>query len=117
MTPPTLTSRRALLAVMLAGTAALGVGACGRRGRPQPPSDASTQQKAQADKTKNAASGKSQPTFATRPTPASDDDNDEEEDQRQKEDPAGANPLPTTSRKKPQPYAVPKQPFFLDFLL
>lgn len=115
MTPPTLTSRRALLAVMLAGTMALGVGACGRRGRPVPPSDSPPQQKAQS--AKNAQSGKAQPTFATRPTPDN-DDNDEEEDQRAKDDPAGASPLPIQpSSKKPKPYAVPKQPFFLDFLM
>lgn len=117
MTPPTMTSRRALLAVMMAGTMTLAVGACGRRGRPEPPSD--TPQKAQTDKSKTAQAGKAQPTFGTRPAPSDDDDDDVEENEKAKADPAGVNPLPTptSSKKKVQPYAVPKQPFFLDFLM
>ena len=114
MTPPTLTSRMALLAVLLAGTMALG--ACGRRGRPEAPPDPKapkTEQSKAADK----KSAKAQPTFQGRPgTVAQNDDDDDDDDQPEAEQAAGITPMPST-RKKRQPFVVPKDPFILDSIL
>jgi predicted small lipoprotein YifL len=113
MTPPTMTSRQALLAVLLAGTIALSVGACGRRGRPEPPPDPNAPVKTQAGKAAEARSGRAQPTFATRPGTVAQDDDDDVED-----DAPSVSPQPVpTSRKKSQPFVVPKEPFILDSLL
>ena len=113
MTPPTLTSRTALLAVLLAGTIALG--ACGRRGRPEPPPDPNAPKTEQSSKA--ADRKKAQPAFQGRPgTVAQNDDDDDDDDQPEAEQAAGVSPLPTT-RKKRQPFVVPKDPFILDSIL
>lgn len=108
MTPPTLTSRRALLSVFLAGTMALTVGACGRRGRPEPPPnpDAAPKQsgKASTDKSKGKTAQKA----------SGDSDDDDTDD----DEPVNITPQPVpTGRKKNRPFEVPKQPFILDSLL
>lgn len=112
MTPPTMTSRQALLAVLLAGTLALSVGGCGRRGRPEPPPDPSGPVKTQ--KASNAKSNKAQPTFQTRPGVVAQDDDDEDDDDQA----VVVSPQPVPAgKKKRQPYLVPKEPFILDSLL
>ncbi|TDR87137.1 hypothetical protein [Enterovirga rhinocerotis] len=118
MMPSPSSRRSALLAVLLAGTMALSVGACGRRGRPEPPPDPSqpvqTQPKsaAKADASKADASKAAMASRAGAGSQAADDD-DEEESPTSLVSP---QPMPS-SRKKAPAYQVPKQPFILDGLL
>lgn len=112
MTPPTFTSRHALLAVLVAGTLALGVGGCGRRGRPEPPPLPGAETSAK-DKRTAARDAKNQSTFQTRPGVVANDDDDDDDDE-----PVVVSPQPTVSgKRKRQPYLVPKEPFILDPLL
>jgi predicted small lipoprotein YifL len=115
MTPPTLISRKALLAVLLAGTMALATGACGRRGRPEPPPNPDAPAKVQGTKATEQRASRRAATFDTRPGAVAEDDDDEEEET---EAAALASPsVMPTGRKKSQPFLVPKEPFFLDPLL
>lgn len=119
---------RALAGLLLVAVLNLGVGACGRRGQPEPPVDPSAPKttapaKTSATRTRQDASADaaaSPTTLATRPSaltsisPDADDDEDALADDVNK----GVSPQPTPStRKRTRPYVVPKEPFFLDPLL
>lgn len=114
----------ALLVVLLAGIAVFSVGACGRRGQPEPPPDPS----APAATQKPGASGRpgrggssatpnaTPSNLVTRPNAGTVNDDEDPDD-----DPAVAvNPQPTptpTGRKRQRNYQVPKEPFLLDPIL
>ncbi len=122
--------RGTLVAVLLAGTLALGLGACGRRGQPEPPPDPNAPAKTQPDRSappraragaSSSAGSTAQPaptTLATRPgavTENSLDDDDAPDDPN-----AGVSPQPTpapSNRRRGRAYQVPKEPFFLDPIL
>lgn len=113
MTPPTLTSRQALLAVLLAGMVALG--ACGRRGRPEPPPNPDAPARTQPGKAADAK-GKAQPSSAARPGTVAQNDDDDDDDEPTPAESISPQPVPT-GRKKSQPFVVPKEPFILDSIL
>ena len=121
--------RRALRLALLAGTVALALGACGRRGQPEPPRDPSvpaTQKQGSAEKpargSRRTDTARTEPettptNLTNRPLAAtqntSDDDEEDEGDTS-----AGVSPQPTpTGRKRVRAYQVPKTPFILDPLL
>ncbi|MDB5592010.1 hypothetical protein [Enterovirga sp.] len=111
-------ARRApLLALLMAGVMVLGLGACGRRGQPEPPSSAAPSASATG---RAAVPGDARPNagaLATSPasrTQLTVDDETDEEDPN-----AGVSPQPTPvpARRRSRAYTVPKEPFILDPLL
>ena len=92
MSPPFLSSGRALL---IAGLIVLSLAACGRRGAPEAPLTAAELAAQQQGQQRQAA--------------AADDDDDEAGN-------AVMTPVPT-ARRRSRAYTIPKEPFILDPLL
>ena len=93
MSPPLLSSGRALL---IAGLIVLSLAACGRRGAPEAPLTAAELAAQQQGQQRQAA--------------AADDDDDEAGNA------AVMTPVPTP-RRRSRAYTIPKEPFILDPLL
>lgn len=122
---------RALAGLLLVAVLSFGLGACGRRGQPEPPVDPSAPKtsapparSSSTTRTRQDASGNDAPasptTVATRPNAlaSTSPDADDDEDAIAEDPNRGVSPQPTPStRKRNRAYDVPKEPFFLDPLL
>lgn len=132
--PPRLPAGGALRLALLAGVVALAMGACGRRGAPEPPPDPNARPApsrqgtgSQGTGTPSARSrsaavspqGESEPssTALANRSQALVQNTPEDEVEPAEDENFGASPQPVPTSRRRKNYVVPKEPFILDPLL
>ena len=110
-----------MLAILLASTMAFGLGACGRRGQPEPPAAATTPDKPDAapPAKKRVARGSQKESAAPATANPQTVAKAAEDEEQEPDDSFIVSPQPTpgSGTRKRQPYFVPKESFILDPLL